>query len=121
MSEVKYKICPRCGGTMFSNSGGWTCNNCGSFETADGRVYPVKLDNDNTINIPPAPLASFNWQAFRAEAAKDILCALLSRVERFYTCVTDDSRHKVSYHDDFVRIAIRDADELIKQLKEDGK
>lgn len=62
------------------------------------------------------------WEAFRREAAKDILCALLGRVERFYTCVKEEGSKKgVSDHRDFVRIAIADADELIKQLREEEK
>lgn len=61
-----------------------------------------------------------DWQAFRREAAKDILCSLLSRVERIYTCVKSDGA-RVTDHRDFIRIAIEDADELIEQLKEEKK
>ncbi len=61
----------------------------------------------------------YDWADFRREAAKDILCALLGRVERFYTSIKyADSSKPISDHRDFIRIAIEDADELIKQLKE---
>lgn len=46
----------------------------------------------------------FDWQSFRAEAAKDILCAMIARGEKVKSIVVD--------------IAIDGADELIKQLKE---
>lgn len=46
----------------------------------------------------------FDWQSFRAEAAKDILCAMIARGEKAKPIVVD--------------IAIDGADELIKQLKE---
>lgn len=49
---------------------------------------------------------SFDWQLFRAEAAKDILCHLLDRY-------TGDSDNK-----GFVEQAIGIANELVKQLKE---
>ena len=49
-------------------------------------------------------LDSFDWTSFRAEAAKDILCAMIARGERAKPIV--------------VSIAIDGADELIKQLKE---
>lgn len=49
---------------------------------------------------------NFDWQPFRTEAAKDILCHLLDRY-------TGDSDNK-----GFVTQAIGIADELIKQLKE---
>lgn len=48
----------------------------------------------------------FNWQSFRAEATKDILCHLLGRY-------AGDSDNK-----GFVEQAIGITDELIKQLKE---
>lgn len=62
-----------------------------------------------------------NWEAFRREAAKDILCAVLGRVERFYTGVSIDGHNKIHDHKDFIKLAIKDADELIKQLKEKRK
>lgn len=55
------------------------------------------LDEENT----------FDWQSFRAEAAKDILCAMIARGEKAKPIVVD--------------IAIDGADELIKQLKKEEK
>ena len=60
-----------------------------------------------------------NEDGFRREAAKDILCAMLGRVERFYTGVSIDGKNKISHQKDFIKLAIEDADELIKQLKEE--
>ena len=61
---------------------------------------------------------AYTWDSFRREAAKDVLCSLLGRVERITTCVKRNET-RVTDHRDFIRIAIEDADELIKQLKED--
>lgn len=59
----------------------------------------------------------WDWEKFRREAAKDILCALLGRVERFYTGVSVNEK-KIFDHKDFIKLAIEDADELIRRLKE---
>lgn len=55
----------------------------------------------------------FDWQSFRAEAAKDILCAIINRESSF----TKNGKVIVS-HKDFIEMAIVDADELITKLKE---
>ena len=62
--------------------------------------------------------AAYNEESFRREAAKDILCAMLGRVERFYTGVSIDGKNKISDHEDFIKLAIEDADTLIAKLKE---
>ena len=61
--------------------------------------------------------SDWDWEKFRREAVKDILCSLLGRVERIYTGLSNGSR-KITDHKDFIKMAIEDADELIKQLKE---
>ena len=58
-----------------------------------------------------------DWEKFRREAAKDMLCALLGRVERFYTGVSIDGKNRISDHKDFIKLAIEDADKLIKALR----
>ena len=57
-------------------------------------------------------IPTFDWQAFRAEAAKDILCALASN-----SCVhlTKDNVDK------FIEGSVATADMLISKLKEDEK
>ena len=55
----------------------------------------------------------FDWKFFRNQAAKDILCAIINRESSF----TRNGEVVVS-HQDFIEIAIEDADALIKQLKE---
>jgi len=114
MSEEKYKICPVCGGRMWMNTGGWMCGNCGALMTADGTL----IHNYGEVKaIVDAPLPdvkfipTFDWQAFRAEAAKDILCAFASneRIE-----LSKDNIEKS------VECSIALADILIIKLKGDG-
>jgi hypothetical protein len=66
----------------------------GAYETIPGDCL-IEIEND------------FDWQSFRAEAAKDILCHLLN--DRYSGDGDNNS---------FVMQAIGIADELIKQLKE---
>lgn len=53
------------------------------------------------------------WKFFRAEAAKDILCAMINRESSFTR-----NGNPVTKHDDFIEMAIIDADVLISKLKE---
>jgi len=89
MSEVKYKYCPFCGTLMQEIS-----------------TPAEEVINEFKSNI------KFDWQAFRAEAAKDILCALASN-----SCVhlTKDNVDK------FIEGSVATADMLISKLKEDEK
>lgn len=57
--------------------------------------------------VPEGSAFNIDWEAFRRETAKDILCAMLS--------TTIVANPKV------VTTAIEITDELIKQLKEDEK
>ena len=87
------------------------------------KEHNIKYDPDSPFNEPEhyisaiLPLEAFdlweetNWQSFRAEAAKDILCAMLNT--RYY----DNAQRKQGC----VEEAIYFADELIKQLKERDK
>ena len=68
----------------------------------DGEWTMLEDENDNFSN-------SFNWQSFRNQAAKDILCAMISSTTYCFTESTIDS------HTDR---AIRFADNLISKLKE---
>ena len=68
---------------------------------------PSEVLNDIVTNdkIPtPKLLEDIGWDSFRREAAKDILCAMLS------------SKQEASSQD--ITTAISIADELIKQLRE---
>lgn len=62
---------------------------------------------DRTIELHE----NFNWQSFRAEAAKDILCAVLTEVR----IIDDDFQRSIK---NTISNSIDVADELIKQLKE---
>lgn len=53
------------------------------------------------------------WYRFRAEAAKDILCAMINRESSFTR-----NGNPVTKHDDFIEMAIIDVDVLISKLKE---
>ena len=55
----------------------------------------------------PSPI-DFDWQSFRAEAAKDILCAML----------VDQRISESTPYKDLVKMSLECTDELIKQLKE---
>lgn len=56
---------------------------------------------------------NFDWQSFRNQAAKDILCAIINREGSF----TRNGKEVVC-HQDFIEMAIEDADALIAKLKE---
>lgn len=77
---------------------------CEQSSFAQQYFVAVIMYEENTGN-------NFDWQPFRAEAAKDILCAVLPK-----TKVIDDNFHqsiqKAIYNSVYV------ADMLIKQLKE---
>ena len=103
MSEVKYKICSKCGGIMSPNSGGWICNNCGAFETTDGKIYPTRID------IAPHSTNSFDWQAFRAEAAKAAMVA----------CLKEEADGAYPDPEEVCGMAVLYADELIRLLKDE--
>lgn len=89
-------------------------NDCGvsyavSYHTNLKDFYkPEDLD----FNIPQETeqSSSFDWQSFRAEAAKDILCAMIQ------------SNYNKNRSGSDVEIAIKYADSLVNQLKEkEGK
>lgn len=55
----------------------------------------------------------FDWQSFRNQAAKDILCAIINREGSLTR-----NGQVVASHQDFIEIAVEDADVLISKLKE---
>ena len=67
-----------------------------------GEVYYSKED------VAEAP----DWVAYRREAAKDILCAILRSNQ------TDDNNKPFRTFEDLAKGSVACADELIKQLKE---
>ena len=121
MSEVKYKICSKCGAQMQIEEGIMTssippmyryhCPQCGALEF-DTEKYPVgtmEIVND----LAPKPIdihkELFDWYAFRAEAAKDAMCAIMkmhgpTRIDKEFHC----------------KEAVAWADELIKLLRDDN-
>jgi hypothetical protein len=55
----------------------------------------------------PSPI-DFDWQSFRNQAAKDILCAML----------VNQRISEITTYKDLVKMSLECTDELIKQLKE---
>lgn len=72
----------------------------GAYETIPGDCL-VEIENN------------FDWQSFRNQAAKDILCAIINRENSF-----TKNGEVVVFHKDFIEMAIEDADVLISKLKE---
>jgi len=88
-------------GTLINENKGIECRHSnGAIEVIPGDCL-IELEND------------FDWQSFRALAAKDILCAIINRESSF----TRNGEVVVS-HKDFIEMAIEDADVLIAKLKE---
>lgn len=73
-----------------------------------GTNGPIRSCDDVEILEEDKPKDTTNWSAFRREAAKDILSKL---------CEVRIPLRK----EETVRMSIEYADELIKQLKEEGK
>ena len=91
----------------------------GEFKQYD---YPSELPLEFVLNraideklIDMDKIASFHWQSFRANAAKDILCAALMGG------IVRGADGFVEQKETLVKGAIEVADELIRQLKEDEK
>ena len=83
------------------------------FTDVSGRLQPgmvVYKPSDLEFIDRPAPLEPIvDWSAFRREAAKDILCALTGN---------KDYLKVIGRIEPETMLAVRFADELIKQLKE---
>lgn len=76
----------------------------------DGEWTILEDENDDFSN-------SFDWQSFHAEAAKDILCAIISCP--IIKNLKDDKGNLIPF-DKFAatKVAIEYTNELVKQLKE---
>lgn len=112
MGEVEYKKCPKCGANMLIEEGVMTasippkyryhCPLCGEMDF-DTEKYPIP-----EVMHEPIPVIMIDWNAFRREAAKDILAGFAAKIGH---SMNDYSEQSCKY-------AIQLADELIKQLKE---
>ncbi len=84
---------------------------CITVDTCDNGFYDVEThDIYEPDELDFAP--SFDWAAYRMEAAKDILCAILRSNQ------TDDNNKPFHTFADLAKASVACADELIKQLKE---
>ena len=86
------------------------CKNC---EVYDCQYRTTDAEKDCYYETQYTAKEQFDWQSFRALAAKDILCAIINRESSF----TRNGEVVVS-HKDFIEMAIEDADVLITKLKE---
>lgn len=80
-----------------------------------GTNGPIRSGDDVEIiedEKPKEPKDTTDWDAFRREAAKDILCALVGN---------KDYLKVIGRIEPETMLAIRFADELCKQLKEEKK
>lgn len=87
----------------------WLKDKSRKIVTRDGK--PVMKPEE--IELIQDKTDDFDWQSFRAEAAKDILCAVINREGSF----TRNGQVVVS-HQDFIEMAVEDADASIAKLKE---
>jgi len=137
MNEITYKHCPKCDSIMKVRENEMTssepplhiynCPVCGYMDF-DRFLYPYPKDQNlqNDIPIDEAlyekgynqaikDLDNFDWQSFRANAVKDILCASITGG------IARGADGFVSQKATLVMGAIEVADELIRQLREDEK
>ena len=85
------------------------CKDCDNWKCLDrsygeAECVHYKCDGQSSIS-QQSSLQSFDWQPFRNQAAKDILCATLSGLG------------VIPEKETIVKASIEIADELIKQLK----
>lgn len=93
-------------GTLVNENKGIECQHIdGSIEVIPADCL-IELGESFDIKEP------FNWQSFRAEAAKDILCAVISGG------ISSGAGSIIPEKENLVKVSIDIADELVKQLKE---
>lgn len=89
-------------GTLINENTGIECQHIdGSIEVIPADCL-IELSESFDIKEP------FNWQSFRNQAAKDILCAML----------TDQRISETTPYKDLVKRSLECTNELIKKLKE---
>lgn len=85
------------GTASYINSEGLLCIS----STNDGEWTIIEESDDNT----------FDWETFRRETAKSVMCTLIAR-DQYFENNTDEN---------IARLSIALSDELIRQLKEEKK
>lgn len=83
-----------------------------TLDVCDSWGNPIEM-RPEAIELIQDKTDDFDWQSFRNQAAKDILCAMINRESSFTR-----NGNTVTKHDDFIEMAIIDADVLISKLKE---
>lgn len=105
------------------------CKDCELYECCMRSPLGGCQELDNVAPKPIEPIATkeawkhlyeqldWDWEKFRREAAKDIVCAILSAgMEQ-----TNDKNEHFHSFEELARVSVKWADELIKTLKEDKK
>lgn len=119
--EVHYKICPICGMSMDIEK--TQCPACGydGLQTTGGFGRTITNEQIEAIPKPSINIQEIRrkiqeaeeehkyWQHFRRDAAKDILVAVIAK------------KSSMCSYGEVVEEAIKFADELIKQLRENEK
>lgn len=108
MSEVKNKICPKCGTQMLRSLDGYICPKCGIQTFGEMTINPPEVTLEEALKILRED-ADWDWEKFRKEAVKDILCAMVSG---------GYSQGRVQEQ---AKLAKRYVDELIKLLRDGEK
>lgn len=85
------------GTASYINSEGLLCIS----NTNDGEWTMIEESDDNT----------FDWETFRRETAKSVMCSLITR-DKYFENHSDE---------DIARLSIASSDELIRQLKKKKK
>ena len=113
---MKDIICEKCGAKMKVDTSAicasippryrCKCPDCGYLDFINTSEYDATVETTNV----------FDWQSFRREAAKDILCSVVANPGRIGNVEYGRKDYRQS---EYVRFAIDCADELIKQLKQE--
>ena len=80
-----------------------------------GTNGPIRYADDVEILEEDKPKDTTDWAAFRREAAKDLLCAVLSGG------ISAGAKGFIKEKEEVIQGVLEVTDELIKQLKEDEK
>lgn len=83
-----------------------------TLDVCDSWGNPIEMKPEE-IELIQDKTDDFDWQSFRNQAAKDILCAVINRESSFTR-----NGNPITKHEDFIEMAIIDADVLISKLKE---
>ena len=94
--------------TNFKWSGEW---GTASYINSEGLLCISNTNDGEWTMIEESDDKTFDWETFRSETAKSVMCALIAR-DQYFENNTDET---------IARLSITLTDELIRQLKEEKK